>query len=135
MLSVSEALERLLSTLTPVEMELVPLKGAAGRVISEEIKSDIDLPLFTNSSMDGFALRAEDVQGANPDNPVTLSIVEDIPAGKKPVKEIAENQASRIMTGAPVPRGADAVIPIERGGNFPGTWLAYKLNILRTIPD
>jgi molybdopterin molybdotransferase len=96
-----------------VGKELVPLNEAAGRVISEEIKSDIDLPLFTNSSMDGFALRAEDVKGAKPEIPASLSIVEDIPAGKRPTVEIRKNQASRIMTGAPIPRGADAVIPIE----------------------
>lgn len=122
MLSVSEALVRLLSGFTPVGKELVPLKEAADRVISDEIKSEIDLPLFTNSSMDGFALRAEDVQSAHSTNPVSLSIVEDIPAGKNPAIEIKKSQASRIMTGAPVPRGADAVVPVEDTDQFnPGS--------------
>ncbi len=118
MLSVSEALNRLLANFSPVEMELVPLREAAGRVISEEIRSDIDLPLFTNSSMDGFALRSQDINGASSENPMTLSVIEDIPAGKKPTLKITKNQVSRIMTGAPLPNGADAVIPIEDTDQF-----------------
>jgi len=96
-----------------VASEVVPLEKAAGRVLSEDIKSEIDLPLFTNSSMDGFAVRAEDVHGADPNHSVKLFIVEDIPAGKKPTRIIEKKQSSRIMTGAPIPDGADAVIPIE----------------------
>lgn len=113
MLSVGEALNQLMLNFSPVGEELVSLTQAAGRVISKDIKSDIDLPLFANSSMDGFALRSQDVQGINHDNPISLTVIEDIPAGKKPTKKIATHQASRIMTGAPVPDGADAVIPIE----------------------
>jgi len=118
LISVSEALKRLLSSLRSVNTESVPLEKVAGRVISEEIKSEIDLPLFTNSSMDGFAVRAEDLKAANPDNPATLFVVEDIPAGKKPSKVIINNQASRVMTGAPIPDGSDAVIPIEDTDQF-----------------
>jgi molybdopterin molybdotransferase len=81
LISVSEALQRLLTAFIPVDTELVPLEKSTGRVISEEIKSDIDLPLFTNSSMDGFAIRAEDVVGATLESPVKLSVVEHIPAG------------------------------------------------------
>jgi molybdopterin molybdotransferase len=138
LLSVTEALERLLSVLTPVGKELVPLKEAAGRVISDEIKSDIDLPLFTNSSMDGFAIRAKDLQGANLENPVSLSVLEDIPAGKQPEIEIKKNQAARIMTGAPVPYGADAVVPIEDTDQYtPGSRhnpdLPGKIEVHRSI--
>jgi molybdopterin molybdotransferase len=89
------------------------LYKAAGRVLSEDIKSEIDLPLFTNSSMDGFAVRSEDIGGADPNHSVKLSILEDIPAGKKSTKVLDNNQASRIMTGAIIPDGADAVVPIE----------------------
>ena len=113
MLSVSEALLRLLTSFKPVNTEFVPLDKAAGRVISEDIKSGIDLPLFTNSSMDGFAIRSGDITGTNLDRPVKLSVVEDIPAGKKPTIEILKSQTSRIMTGAPLPIGSDAVVPIE----------------------
>ena len=113
MISVSEALQRLSASFSPVVIEEVPLIQAAGRVISNKIKSDINLPLFTNSSMDGFAVRAEDIEGAREDQPVSLNVVEDIPAGTRPSKEIGNNQAARIMTGAPLPEGANAVVPIE----------------------
>ena len=113
LISVNEARQRLLTAFNPVDTELVSLEKSAGRVICEEIKSDIDLPLFTNSSMDGFAIRAKDVVGATLESPVKLSVVEDIPAGKKPSREILKSQSSRIMTGAPLPFGSDAVIPIE----------------------
>jgi molybdopterin molybdotransferase len=113
LISVSEAIQRLLSSFSPVAIEEVPLLQAAGRVLSKKIKSDINLPLFTNSSMDGFAVRAEDVEGAREDQPVILNVVEDIPAGKRPSKKIGNNQTARIMTGAPLPDGANAVVPIE----------------------
>lgn len=113
MIEVSEALKILLSSFSPVASEIVPLEKAAGRILSEEIKSEIDLPLFTNSSMDGFAVRAEDVEGAGPKKPVKLIMLEDIPAGKEPTRVLGKNQGSRIMTGALLPDGADTVIPIE----------------------
>jgi molybdopterin molybdotransferase len=69
-----------------VAREEVPLEKAAGRVLSEDIKSEIDLPLFTNSSMDGFAVRAKDVRGADPNHSIRLFVVEDIHAGKKPTR-------------------------------------------------
>lgn len=113
MISVSEAIQRLSSSFSSVGIEEVPLIQAAGRVLSKKIKSDINLPLFTNSSMDGFAVRAEDIQGAREDQPVILNVVEDIPAGHRPSKIIGNDQAARIMTGAPLPEGANAVVPIE----------------------
>ena len=91
MISVSEALQRLLTSFSPVGIEEVALLHAAGRILSAEIKSDINLPLFTNSSMDGFAVRAEDVEGAREDRPVILSVVEDIPAGRSPSEKINNN--------------------------------------------
>lgn len=113
MISVNEALQRLLSSFHPVQSESILLSESAGRVLYEGVKSEIDLPLFTNSSMDGFAVRSIDVSKASKNHPVTLSIVEDIPAGKIPSIHLEENQSSRIMTGAPIPSGADAVIPVE----------------------
>ena len=118
LISVSEALQRLLSSFHPLQSEMVSLADAAGRVLYEGIRSDLDLPLFTNSSMDGFAIRSQDVHKASKDNPVQLSIVEDIPAGKTPTIGLGKNQASRIMTGAPLPEGADAVIPVENTDQF-----------------
>lgn len=113
MISVNEALQQLLASFHPLESELIPLSEAAGRILAEGVESGIDLPLFTNSSMDGFAVRSSDVSNASQDHPVALFVVEDIPAGKSPSVRLAENQTSRIMTGAPIPDGADAVIPVE----------------------
>ncbi len=113
MISVNEALQQLLASFDPLESELIPLSEAAGRILAEGVESGIDLPLFTNSSMDGFAVRSSDVSNASQDHPVALFVVEDIPAGKSPSVRLAENQTSRIMTGAPIPDGADAVIPVE----------------------
>lgn len=118
MISVDEALQKLLSSFHPLQSELVTLADAAGRVLYEGIRSDIDLPLFTNSSMDGFAIRSQDVSKASRGNPALLSIVEDIPAGKSPSIRLKKNQASRIMTGAPMPEGADAVIPVENTDQY-----------------
>ena len=113
LISVSEALQELLSAFHPLESETIPLSESAGRVLYDGIRSGIDLPLFTNSSMDGFAVRSLDVSEASKNQPVELSVIEDIPAGKNPTLTLAQNQTSRIMTGAPVPKGADAVIPVE----------------------
>jgi len=113
LISVNEALQQLLASFHPLESELIPLSEAAGRILAEGVESGIDLPLFTNSSMDGFAVRSSDVSNASQDHPVALFVVEDIPAGKTPSVRLAENQTSRIMTGAPIPDGADAVIPVE----------------------
>jgi molybdopterin molybdotransferase len=112
-LSVEEAQQRILEAITPCPNITVPLSNACGHVLGGEIISETDLPPFANSSMDGFAVRAEDVHGASPQNPIRLSIVDDIPAGAQPHATIQNGQTARIMTGAPIPTGADAVIPLE----------------------
>ncbi len=112
-LSVSEARQRLLDSLSVVNAEQIPLTAAAGRVLAEAVVSPYDLPPFSNSSMDGFAVRAEDLQRATADAPVYLDVVADIPAGMPRPVVIQRGQAARIMTGAPLPDGADAVIPVE----------------------
>jgi molybdopterin molybdotransferase len=113
LLSVTDARKLIIKNFKPLESEQIFLGDAAGRVISEPIKSGIDLPLFPNSSMDGYALRSIDIQDASVDKPVELLVVDDIPAGKISSVEISMGQTSRIMTGAPMPDGADAVVPIE----------------------
>lgn len=82
-------------------------------MLAEDIISSIDIPPFANSSMDGFAVRAADVTNATADTPTRLNVVMDIPAGASPSGRIEAGQAARIMTGAPLPQGADAVIPVE----------------------
>jgi molybdopterin molybdotransferase len=114
MLSVLEAQQRIFSQFSPVpETVLVPLEQATGRVLSADISADSDLPPFDNSSVDGFAVRAVDLSSASMENPVKLPVVGDIPAGSNPAFQLGRGQSARIMTGAPLPSGADAVVMVE----------------------
>jgi molybdopterin molybdotransferase len=113
MLSVEDARKRLLDTLTQVDPQDIPLEQAAGRVLAKAIITHVDLPPFSNSSMDGFAVQAADVQDATSKSPVPLTVIGDIAAGQVPTQALVPGQAMRIMTGAPLPDGADAVVPVE----------------------
>ena len=113
LLSVDQARERILSHFQPVTTETLPLAGCFNRVLAQDIAATSDLPPFNNSSMDGFAVRAADVLEVTNDSPHSLRVVADIPAGSYPTISLASGEAARIMTGAPVPDGADAVIPVE----------------------
>jgi molybdopterin molybdotransferase len=113
LLSVDQARERILSHFQPVTTETLPLAGCSNRVLAQDITATNDLPPFDNSSMDGFAVRAADVAKAGTDSPRSLRVVADIPAGSQPTISLASGEAARIMTGAPVPAGADAVVPVE----------------------
>ncbi len=113
MLSVSEALQRLLTALSITSVETVPLADAASRVLAEDVVADIDSPRFDNSSMDGFAVRAADLAGAGNGKTTMLTVAGDIPAGKFIDATLQSGQAMRIMTGAAMPAGADAVTPVE----------------------
>ena len=113
LLSVNEARERILSQFEPVKPENLPLADALNRVLAQDVRAADDLPLFDNSSMDGFALRASDVSEAAPSSPRSLRVVADIPAGTSPTIVLGPGEAARIMTGAHMPDGADAVIPVE----------------------
>jgi molybdopterin molybdotransferase len=110
---VSTAIERLLAALEPVTAERVPLAEAYGRVLAEDVRATDDYPPFANSSMDGFAVRAADVLAASAQTPASLNVIADIPAGYTSPITLRPGQAARIMTGAPLPDGADAVIPVE----------------------
>ncbi|MCL5807950.1 MAG: molybdopterin molybdotransferase MoeA [Deltaproteobacteria bacterium] len=113
MISVDEALKGILETISPLGLEKVNILDALGRVIGEDIYAGRSIPPKDNSAMDGYALRAADTRGASPERPVFLDVVEDLPAGSIPQKRIGPGQAARIMTGAPLPEGADAVIRME----------------------
>ena len=113
LLSVNEARERILSHFQPVTTETLPLAGCSNRVLAQDIAATSDLPPFNNSSMDGFAVRAADVIDAAAGSPRNLRVVADIPAGSHPTISLAPEEAARIMTGASIPDGADAVIPVE----------------------
>jgi len=113
LLSVDQARERILSHFQPVTTETLPLTGCSNRVLAQDMIAANDLPPFDNSSMDGFAVRAADVIDATAAAPRSLRVVADIPAGSHPTISLAPGEAARIMTGAPIPTGADAVVPVE----------------------
>lgn len=110
MLSVNEARERILSHFQPTATETLALATCAKRILAQEISANSDFPSFDNSSMDGFAIHAEDSNSASP---TTLKVVSDIPAGTAPIHHLKRGEAARITTGAQIPQGANAVIPVE----------------------
>nr|CRL71883.1 molybdopterin biosynthesis protein MoeA2 [Mycolicibacter nonchromogenicus] len=91
----------------------VALADAEGLVLAADVIAPIALPVFDNSGMDGYAVLADDVAGASSDHPVSLPVTEDIPAGRTDIPTLTAGTAHRIMTGAPIPYGADAVVPVE----------------------
>jgi len=113
LLNVDFALKNILADMKTLEAETVSLPDSYDRVLAEDIVSPIDLPPFDNSAMDGYALRYEDSAGASPSKPATLAVTMDIMAGSAPDRELKSGTAARIMTGAPIPQGASAVIPVE----------------------
>ena len=113
LLSVEEARARVLSKFQPVASETSSLTKSAARILAMDIVAADDLPPFDNSSMDGFAIRAADSSNAAPASPLTLRVVADVPAGSTPKVSLAAGEAARIMTGAQMPVGANAVVPVE----------------------
>jgi molybdopterin molybdotransferase len=113
MIRVEEALKYILDAVSPLGLERVNILDALGRVIGEDVYAGRAIPPKDNSAMDGYALRAGDTRGASEEAPAILEVVEEIPAGSIPEKRIGPGQAARIMTGAPVPEGADAVVRME----------------------
>jgi molybdopterin molybdotransferase len=91
----------------------VALTNAQGLVLADDVVAQLALPVFDNSAMDGYAVRAEDISDATPEHPVVLPVAEDIPAGRTDELTLAPATAHRIMTGAPLPAGATAVVPVE----------------------
>ena len=109
MLTVEEALEQILSRVPVLPTERVPLMSALGRALAETVTSGREIPPWSNSSMDGYAVRAADTRSA----PTRLAVVGTIAAGSMPSRAVAAGEAMRIFTGAPLPAGADAVVPQE----------------------
>jgi molybdopterin molybdotransferase len=113
MLTVQEARDRILAKIQELEAEELPLESAWGHVLAEDIVARQDVPPFANSAMDGYAVRAVDVRAATPDHPVRLRVVGEIQAGYAPPAAVAFGTALRIMTGAVMPDGADAIVRVE----------------------
>jgi len=111
--TVQEALSWLDARLRPLGSEDVPLRDAAGRVLASAVVSDIDVPGFDRSTMDGYAVVADSTEGATPYNRIPLKVVGDAMPGSPFTRTVVRGEAVRIMTGAPMPSGADSVLPAE----------------------
>jgi molybdopterin molybdotransferase len=112
-LTVDEALSQVLDGVSVLPAEKVELADALGRILAESVMASDSLPPFANSSMDGYAVRAQDVNEASGEHPVSLRVLADIAAGSVTGVSLTEGTAARIMTGAAMPAGADAVVPVE----------------------
>ena len=113
MITVEEHFSRIVGTVRRLPSIELNLLDAQGCVLAQDVTSAVALPGFTNSAMDGYAVHAADVAAASEKTPVRLPVVHDIPAGNTQALSLAPGQSMRIMTGAPMPHGADAVIPVE----------------------
>jgi molybdopterin molybdotransferase len=113
MLEFEEALARVLAAVPATTSEYVSLSGSAGRVLAEQVRSPIDLPVFDNSAMDGYGLRAADVASAKPDSPARLRLAGRIAAGEVLAGKVTAGTCVRLFTGSPLPAGADAVVMQE----------------------
>ena len=113
LLSVEEALERVLALVEPLAQADVPLLLADGLTLAEDIIAPFDIPALANSAMDGYAVVAADLMNASDDNPITLTIAGQVQAGQLPSVDVTTGNAVRIMTGAPIPDGSNAIVPYE----------------------
>ena len=113
MIEMDDAIRIVMENTRTIDKTRVGLNDVLGRVLSEDVRSDIDMPPFDKALMDGYALQGADIASASSNTPVILDVIEEIPAGTVPQKRVECGQASQIMTGAPVPDGADTVIMVE----------------------
>ncbi len=113
MLSVPEASERILADVRPLSVERVALLDALGRVLATPVIAPLTIPAWDNAAMDGYAVRGVDIADASPDAPVRLAVLETVAAGAFPAQRVEPGTAIRIMTGAPMPEGADTVVRVE----------------------
>ncbi len=113
LMSMEEALERMLSHFHTLEAEDTSIMDTLGQVLARDLYASFDVPPMDNSAMDGYAVRVSDTKGAATNSPVNLDIIGQVAAGHLPDAEVRRGTAIRIMTGAPIPKGADAVVPFE----------------------
>jgi molybdopterin molybdotransferase len=123
MISIEEARERILAVISRLDAVDVPLSDAVGQVLAEDVVSPLTIPPLDNTAMDGYAVIAADTEGASPDTPVRLAVAGEVAAGYIYPGRIGRGAAVRIMTGAPIPAGADSIVPFEEtdepaGRNF-----------------
>jgi molybdopterin molybdotransferase len=113
-ISLEEAQQRILDAVAPLAPRAIPIADARGLVLARDVTASEMVPPFANTAMDGFAVRAADTAGASEAAPVNLRIVGEVAAGHAPAVAVGAGQAVRIMTGAPMPGGADAIVMVER---------------------
>ena len=128
MISVNEALRTILEKISPLRGEQVPILQAGGRVLCEDVRASRSVPPFANSAMDGFAVRWQDVARATAPPPVSLRVVEEVPAGYVAKSRVREGSAIKVMTGAPIPAGADTVVRVEHTESRGGQVLIRAVN-------
>ena len=116
MISIEKAYDIVIQNAYQLETEKVLFTDSLGRILAKDVNSDIEMPPFDKASMDGFACRKEDLKNV-------LEIIEIIPAGKIPEKVIGKNQCANIMTGAPIPEGADCVVQVELTNEVDGKFV------------
>jgi molybdopterin molybdotransferase len=112
-ISLEETQQLVMQVAGAVGASVVPLRQAVGRVLAQDVQSPINVPAFDKSPLDGYAVRAEDTATASPDNPVVLRVIDEVPAGSVSNKVVAPGETVRLMTGAPIPEGADEVVRFE----------------------
>lgn len=112
-ISVEQALEKVLNNVITLDNEEISILDCMGQVLAEDVYSDIDVPPLDNTAMDGYAVRVEDIRKASEQSPEVLEVIDTVPAGSIPQRKVTAGTAIRIMTGAPIPDGADSVVPFE----------------------
>jgi len=118
MISFDQAKSIVNKNIITLDTELIDLIKSGGRVLAEDIRATFDMPRFNNSSMDGFAVRACDLEGASNESPITLKLVGGIAAGDPGNLSIGRGECARCMTGAPIPNGADSIVIVEDTSGF-----------------
>ncbi len=119
-ISVEQYRELVLAGVEPLPGVQLPLEDCLGLTTAASVSAHVAVPVFTNSAMDGFAVHGVDVASATPDSPVELTVIGEVPAGTVGDAWVSDGQAMRVMTGAPLPAGADAVVMVERTDQLPG---------------
>ena len=118
MIDLIDAIHQVLELIPRLGQERLPILQAHGRVLGEDILATRNIPPWDNSAMDGYAVRWQDIQRASPENPVILKVLADLPAGRVYKGLVGPQEAVRIMTGAPIPQGADSVVQVEDTEKF-----------------
>ncbi len=136
MIIVEEALQTILQRFEPLDPEEVDILEGLDRVLAEDVYSDVDIPPFDNSAMDGYALRSMDTEGASRDRPARLRVVANLAAGHTTDAVVEQGTTIRIMTGAPVPKGANAVVRFEETSeSLTAAWrLGEEVEVYKEVP-